>query len=250
MHLTQCTARTLLTTALVTLTAAAHADATLMRREVITDAKVAAGGDKLIATVSVKGNKSRFEDQDIVTENGKDKVRGGEIVITDGDAGQTYSLNPFRHTYFSFPTNNEGVKGAAQPVVTFAPLPDTKNYLGHLCHGYHIEETNNLYFYIAASADVYVATDLPPVDVCGHYFGPLSEAADVFKQIGGMPLHMDMVQTGRDGRKVTFTVDVISFSTKPVRDKVFSIPKGYTLVPISPPPAAYHPSTEQKAQPK
>ncbi len=252
MNTTHRLAQTLWTTTLVAFSAAAHADITLVRQGFITPS-VFGGTDKMTSTISVKDGKTRMEEHNTLIRDGKERWHGAELSITDADSKQGYYFNPSRHTYSVYPYRPgisvmPGMKDP--PPATVTALPGSKTFLGHSCRGYHIVKSNPSIYYTTVTADVYVATDLPPIDVFSQHGGPIWEAADAFQRIGGTPLHMDMTAIGRDKRQATFTVDVTSFSTKLVRDNVFSIPKGYTLVPPPPPPAAYHAPDTQSTQGK
>lgn len=243
----------LLTGTLMALSMAARADMTLVREEIISPS-VFGGTDDMISTIFVKGGNTRVDQHIFLVRGEWSQLITNERYIIDSEAKQeyifadlpdhTYNANAYQPDQTAAP----GTQAAPPAVVT--GIAKNKIFLGHVCHGYHIVKFTPTKYYTSFTADVYVATDLPPIDVFSQHGGAFGEAADAFLQIGGTPLHMDMTATRRTGQTVHFTLDVAAFSTKPVSSQAFSIPKDYALVASPPPPAAYQPPDAQKTQGK
>lgn len=209
---------------LMPLTGPARADMTLVRRAVYDNPR-----SKALGLPSVLENK-------ILISGGKTRVEEPPLYfIEDTENGRSLLLDSARRialvTRYTAPQPRAG----AEKTICEA-TSEVKTFLGHRCRRYRLSQTSKSPQIGDIVADVYVAQDLPVVDVFSASRGPAWMLHEGFQGLPGMPLQMTMTQTRLGAGKVVTGVMIVSLSVSAVPASAFAAPNGYQIVAPPPPP--------------
>ena len=219
--------------ALVSLSAAAHADLKVVQTTRIDSPQLKAMEETMTpqqkAQMAHSGNPLYQGGPQITsfyTQGTRTRVDlGPTTYLVDSAARKTQIINRRTRTYTVQPYRTGG---GGQSTVTVKDTKQTKVIAGHLCRHYFTTATLASSPGTLVQGDIWAATDIAQPEALSAGSGPFAALQSQFRKIKGFPLKSSLVVSGSPLGNLTVQTSVVSVSKTPLPASTFAVPAGYT----------------------